>query len=317
VLHLRLHVPPELTTQVRDGLEKSAVATNISIHPGTGHSPKGDLLLVDVAREAASDVLDWLRELGIEERGSIAGETVDLTLSPGARNANRAAPGSGSDAVIWESMAKLVREETSLNYSYLVFFAIATMLAGIAVLLDSAILVVGAMIVGPEFGAVAGLCLGAVRRNPRMLRKSALALVVGFPVGILATVALTGLLTGLGIVDQSFLIRPRPQTSFIFNPDAMSFVVAFLAGVAGMLALTSDKSGAVIGVLVSVTTIPAAGNAAVALSYGEPGQAWQSVEQLLLNLLGIFLAGTATLLLQQVVWRRVGSRRNRRFLPSV
>ena len=128
--------------------------------------------------------------------------------------------------------------------------------------------------------------------------------------------ALTGLLTGLGLVDQSYLIRPRPQTSFIFNPDAMSFVVAFLAGVAGMLALTSEKSGAVIGVLVSVTTIPAAGNAAVALTYGEPGQALRSAEQLVLNLLGILVAGTATLLLQQTIWRRVGSRRNRRFLPS-
>jgi uncharacterized hydrophobic protein (TIGR00271 family) len=129
-------------------------------------------------------------------------------------------------------------------------------------------------------------------------------------------VALTGLLTGLGLVDQSYLTRPRPQTSFIFNPDAMSFVVAFLAGVAGMLALTSDKSGAVIGVLVSVTTIPAAGNAAVALTYGEPRQAWESAVQLVLNLGGIFVAGATTLLLQQLIWRRVGSRRNRRFLPT-
>ena len=131
MLHLRLHVPPELTVRIRDGLEQSAIATNISVHPGAGHSPAGDLLLVDVAREAASDVLDWLRELGVEQRGSIAGEAVDLTMSPGARAANRTAPGSGSDAVVWESMAELVRDETSLNYSYLIFFAVATMLAGI------------------------------------------------------------------------------------------------------------------------------------------------------------------------------------------
>jgi uncharacterized hydrophobic protein (TIGR00271 family) len=128
---------------------------------------------------------------------------------------------------------------------------------------------------------------------------------------MLATVALVGLLTVLGLIDSSSLARPRPQTSFIYNPDAMSFVVAFLAGVAGMLALTSAKSGAVIGVLVSVTTIPAAGDAAVAAAYGEFGQAAQSFVQLLLNLFGIFVAGVLTLFAQQRAWHRIRVRRRR------
>ncbi len=183
------------------------------------------------------------------------------------------------------------------------------MLAGIAVLLDSAILVVGAMIVGPEFGALAGLCTGTVRRSWDLVRRSALALVVGFPVGIFATVLLTWFVTAIGLVDETYLTRPRPQTSFIFNPDAMSFVIALLAGVAGMLALTSAKSGAVIGVLVSVTTIPAAGNVGVALAYGERHQAWTSFEQLVTNLGGILVAGVLTLLVQLAAWRHVGRRK--------
>ena len=50
------------------------------------------------------------------------------------------------------------------------------------------------------------------------------------------------------------LTGPRPDTAFIYQPDVLSFVVAFLAGVAGMLSLTSAKSGALVGVLISVTT---------------------------------------------------------------
>lgn len=118
-------------------------------------------------------------------------------------------------------------------------------------------------------------------------------------------------MTVLGLIDSERLFEPRPQTEFIYLPDAMSFVVAFLAGIAGMQALTSAKSGAVLGVLVSVTTIPAAGNIAVALAYGlsrapdEPrsryfDQAWTSTEQLALNLLGIVL----TLALQYRLSRR-------------
>lgn len=52
-----------------------------------------------------------------------------------------------------------------------------------------------------------------------------------------------------------------------------------------------------------MTTVPAGANAAVALSYGEVGQMWGSIEQLLLNLFGIMLAGTLTLYGQKMLWR--------------
>ena len=64
----------------------------------------------------------------------------------------------------------------------------------------------------------------------------------------------------------------HPLTGFISNPDFFSFFVAFVAGVAGILSLTSAKSGALIGVLISVTTIPAAANIGVAAAYGDWGR---------------------------------------------
>jgi uncharacterized hydrophobic protein (TIGR00271 family) len=92
------------------------------------------------------------------------------------------------------------------------------------------------------------------------------------------------------------LIAERPLTSFIWKPDALSWIVGFLAGIAGMLALTSAKSGALVGVLISVTTIPAAANAAVALAYWVPSEAIGSAVQLVINLSAIVVAGTLTLL---------------------
>jgi uncharacterized hydrophobic protein (TIGR00271 family) len=90
----------------------------------------------------------------------------------------------------------------------------------------------------------------------------------------------------------------------VYAPDAFSFVVAVLAGIAGTLSLTSAKSGALVGVAISVTTVPAAANAAIALAYGDMGQTVGSTNQLLLNLLGIILAGTSTLLFQKWLWRK-------------
>ena len=319
MLHLRLISPTDCTVAARTLLAEHPAVTNVVLLPGAGQQPEGDLILADVAREAASDVLGRLTGLGLPERGSIAVDGVDLALSAAADTAKDNAPGEGSDAVVWEDLAARTREESSLSIGYLVFFSVATMLAGIAVLLDSAILVIGAMIVGPEFGAVAGICAGIVLGRWAETRRSLIALAVGFPVGIVATILSTWLLTGLGLIDSGALFEPRPQTEFIYLPDAMSFVVAFLAGIAGMLALTSAKSGAVIGVLVSVTTIPAAGNIAVALAESlaldpaEPRsryleQAWTSTGQLLLNLLGLLAAGVLTLWLQQRLWHRIRHR---------
>ena len=63
-----------------------------------------------------------------------------------------------------------------------------------------------------------------------------------------------------------------------------------------MLALTSAKSGALVGVLISVTTIPAAANAAVAIAYWVPSEAIGSVIQLVITCLPSLLPGTLTLL---------------------
>ena len=81
------------------------------------------------------------------------------------------------------------------------------------------------------------------------------------------------------------------------QPDALSWIVGFLAGVAGVLAPTSAKSGALVGVLISVTTVPAAANAAVALAYWVPSKAIDSSVQLLINLASITSAGVLTFLI--------------------
>ncbi len=120
---------------------------------------------------------------------------------------------------------------------------------------------------------------------------------------IAIAVVATLIARAVGLVDPEMLDTEHPFTSFISSPDTFSFVVAFLAGIAGILSLTSAKSGALIGVLISVTTVPAAGNAAVALALGDPATAFGSALQLAVNLSGMIVAGTLTLLLQRRLWR--------------
>jgi Domain of unknown function (DUF389) len=66
-----------------------------------------------------------------------------------------------------------------------------------------------------------------------------------------------------------------------------------------MLSLTSAKSGALVGVLISVTTMPAASNIGVAAAHGDWSDALGAALQLGLNLGGIVLAGVFTLFVQR------------------
>lgn len=304
MLHLRLIVPADRTDEVVSTVEKTVGTTHLAVIPGAARDPAGDLVMCDVAREAGDDLINALRALGIDECGSISVENIDLSLSTRAANAEKEAPGEAADAVLWEQLSEATHEESTLSVTYIAFLSLATMIAACGVVLDNAILIVGAMAVGPEFGPLAGFCTALVQRAPRLAWRSFVALIVGFAAAMAVTVAFSLFMDATNLFTETMLAAKRPNTGFIYAPDRLSFVVAVLAGAAGMLSLTSAKSGALVGVAISVTTVPAAANAAVALSYGQVKQTWGSSEQLLLNLLGIVVAGTLTLLAQKYLWAK-------------
>ncbi|MFF7373958.1 DUF389 domain-containing protein [Streptomyces massasporeus] len=304
MLHLRLITPSDRTDEVVLLVEKTVGTTHLVVLPGAARDPAGDVVMCDVAREAGDELLAGLRELGIDTTGSIAVESIDLSLSERADKAEADAPGEGADAVLWEHLSDATHEESTLSVTYLAFLTLATMIAACGVVLDNAILIVGAMAVGPEFGPLAGICTAIVQRAPRLALRSLIALLVGFAVAMATTVLFSLFMDAVGLFTEARLEADRPNTGFIYAPDWFSFVVAVLAGIAGTLSLTSAKSGALVGVAISVTTVPAAANAAVALSYGDTSQTWGSTQQLLLNLLGIIVAGTVTLLAQKWFWSK-------------
>ncbi|WP_030262896.1 DUF389 domain-containing protein [Streptomyces violens] len=304
MLHLRLIVPADRTDEVVALLEKTVGTAHLVVLAGAARSPAGDVITCDVAREAGDGLLRELRERGIDDCGSIAVEHIDLSLSQRAVQAEEDAPGEGADAVLWEQLSDATHEESTLTVTYIAFLTLATMIAACGVVLDNAILIVGAMAVGPEFGPLAGICTAVVQRAPRLAWRSLVALVAGFAVAMILTVGFSYLMDAMDLFTYDKFEADRPNTSFIWQPDLMSFVVALLAGIAGTLSLTSAKSGALVGVAISVTTVPAASNAAVAFLYGDYAQTWGSSGQLLLNLAGIVVAGTLTLATQKYLWGR-------------
>jgi uncharacterized hydrophobic protein (TIGR00271 family) len=310
MMHLRVISPVDTTDAALTRLRAAGV-TNLVVHRGAAVEPQGDVIIADVTRDAASGVVDLLRDLGLNEHGSIALDEVALEISHATEKAEASAP-AASDAVIWQQVEQRTGDEARLSATYVTFMIVATLIASFGVLLDQPILIVGAMVVGPEFGPLAALCVGIVRGRWRLAARSGVALVTGFVIGMLATVLTTLLFDALGLIDRSMLLADRPLTDFIWRPDALSWVIAALAGVAGLLSLTAAKSGALIGVVISVTTVPAAANASVAVAYGIPEEALGSLAQLGINLAAIVVGGVTTLLVQRLTRRGGAARLSRR-----
>jgi uncharacterized hydrophobic protein (TIGR00271 family) len=313
VVHLRILAPPHSAGRALELLEADGSVTNVVHLPGAAHKPAGDVILCDVAREDASVIIADLKRLDIPAEGSITLEHVETQISKAAERAEENAPGLPSDAVVWEDVESRTSEDTQLSASFLAFMVVAMQIAAVGILLDQPILVIGAMVVGPEFGPLAGICVAVVEMRGGLARRSIAALAVGFPLGIAVATVATLLFRAAGLVPDDFAPDDHPLTGFISQPDFLSFFVAFVAGIAGVLSLTSAKSGALIGVLVSVTTIPAASNVGVAAAFGDWGEASGALAQLAINLFAILLAGVTTLYLQRRVYlsRRREHRRRR------
>jgi uncharacterized hydrophobic protein (TIGR00271 family) len=309
MLRLRLTCPSTLTDDVLQDLKKDPAVTALVVVPGAAVQPAGDLITAELPREAANEIVDSLRELGVHHQGSIHLEPVRTWISRSGFEAERRTPGSSADAVVWADVTQQAYEQSELKWTYLSFMTMATMIAAIAVVLDSQILVIGAMVLGPEFVAVAALGLALVRRRYSLGLLAARTLVVGFLVAICVTALAALAARELGWIVEEDITGPRPGTAFIYTPDKWSFIVAIIAAAAGVLSLTSAKVGGLSGVFISVTTVPAAGNVALGLTFGVGHEIWGSTLQLAVNLTGMAVAGWLTLAIQQAVWRRMSERR--------
>jgi uncharacterized hydrophobic protein (TIGR00271 family) len=205
---------------------------------------------------------------------------------------------------VWEEVESRTSEEAQLSGSYLTFIVLATLIASVGLLLDSPILIVGAMVVGPEFGPIAGFCVALVEKQGKLASRSLSALGIGFLLAIAVTYLAGLAFRATGVAPKDFSFAHSTFAHAISNPDFFAFFVALCAGVAGMLSLTTAKSGALIGVLISVTTIPSAAAIALAAAYRDADAFAGSAAQLAVNLTMIVVAGLATLSIQRLLYQR-------------
>ncbi|MFE7927439.1 DUF389 domain-containing protein [Streptomyces sp. NPDC057456] len=309
MIRVRAVCPPDLTERAMALLDAEPCVLNLHLQPGRVRNPDGDAIQCDVLTGAANEVLHGLRDLGLERRGSIVLDPVDTAFSDLATQVWAKELGGRLRAPVWEQVEARIRAEGSYPPSFYLFLVIAGLIGAVGIITNSQILIVAAMVVGPEYGAITSVALGIDQQALPRIRQGLLALLVGFLLAVAATLLFALLVRGLGLQPEAFERGVRPVSNLINTPNFFSAVVAVLAGVVGIVSLTEARTSALLGVFISVTTIPAGADIGVSVAFGSWDEARGSLFQLLLNIVVLILVGTGTLKCQRAIWRRVSERR--------
>lgn len=307
LIHFRMVMPSALTQPAVDLLAPHDRVLNLVV-VRSAQVPDGDVLECDVLKGAANGVLGDLRALGVDRAGAIAVDDVDLMFSRHAEQIEADQPSALVHTPLWAAVEAHIRAEGTYAPSFYLFLVIAGLIGSVGIMTNSQILIVAAMVVGPEYNAITSVALGLDRRNRRRVWEGLRALTAGFVVAIVVTLGFAALARGAGLQSAAFEAGLRPVSHLIDTPDFFSVVVAFLAGVVGIVSLTEARGSALLGVFISVTTIPAASDIAVSLAFSDWSQARGSLLQLLLNVFVLIVVGVLTLRLQRRLWRRAARR---------
>ena len=180
---------------------------------------------------------------------------------------------------------------------YLVFMAVAGVIASFGVIEQDQILIIGAMAVAPDLLPITATCTGLVLRR-RASDSPRLGLAAG---GARRGVHLRrgghGFLNLLDLLPHEFDIHQVGLTSQQ-HVSAETILVALAAGVAGMLAVETRASMGV-GVAISVTTIPAAAFLGVAAGVGQFSKSLGALGVLGTNIAMMLVGGSIALAVQR------------------
>ena len=97
----------------------------------------------------------------------------------------------------------------------------------------------------------------------------------------------------------------RAAETISSGPSMRATVIALVAGAAGVLALAIEKTATMVGVFISVTTVPAAGNLALGLAFANSDEILGSLAQLGINVACMLVSGVAVMALMRTAWPRI------------
>jgi len=260
------------------------------------------LAFVPTESENVESLVDDLRTLGVHRDGYVTVSELETVVSD--RFERRQHANATGEGAIEETNSRIAREElraraaevAPITTNYVVFTVVSTIIATAGLLTDSAAVVVGSMVIAPLIGPPIAASVGSILDDDELFRTSVRAQFAGLLIAVGSAAAFAALLRATLLPHAE--IQLIAQVAERINPGALALVVAFGAGVAGAMSLTSTTSVALVGVAIAVALIPPAATVGLGLAYGDLTAAVSAGILVLINVLSINVASLATLWVQ-------------------
>jgi uncharacterized hydrophobic protein (TIGR00271 family) len=294
MLHLRVFGPAPMMERVAESVSALVGADHVT-RADAGDGAGQALVTADVDPDAADAALHVLTSLGVPT------EDVWLLRLEGLQPGRRRRRHEGG-AVVWADLLGQAGEHARPVGRFLMLMAIAGIIAAYGVIYSNGILIVGAMAVSPDFLPIAATCIGLVARRRRLVARAFWTLTAGLGTAGVVAGALTAFLDLVDLLPSSFHVGENALQG-LTTVNSSTVAVAFVAGIAGLLALET-RAAAAVGVAISVTTIPASAYLGVAAAVGEVGKASGALAVLGINVAMLLVGGSLTLATQQALTRR-------------
>lgn len=201
-------------------------------------------------------------------------------------------------------LRETMRDSARPGANFFVLIVLSSIIATLGLLLNSAAVVIGAMLVAPLMSPILGFSLGMVLADVRLVRLSIESMFKGVALALVLALVI-GLASPLKALTEEIMMRTQPTL--------IDLAVALASGMAGAYAISRrEVSAALPGVAISAALMPPLSVAGLGVALGEPQVAGGAFLLFTANIAAISLAGVIVFLLLGVrsqTWQPETNRR--------
>ncbi len=188
----------------------------------------------------------------------------------------------------YASLFASLREEAAISATFMTLLILATLIATLGLFIDSASVIIGAMLLAPLMQPIVSLAMGLLRQDVSLQSSAAKSIAVGVA-SVLASAAVVTWLTPMHKLTAEMAGR--------LSPTLLDLFVAVVSGAAAAYAKSNEKiSSSLAGVAIAVALVPPIAVAGIGIGWGDWSMFVSSFLLFVTNLAGIVLAAAVTFL---------------------
>lgn len=190
----------------------------------------------------------------------------------------------------YQNLFATLREEGRMSASFLILMLLSSILVTIGLYLNSASVIIGAMLLAPLMNPIVAFSMGMLRQDIALLVGSLKTIGVGVLVTLLTSAFIAWVLPFEHITQE---MAGR------IKPSILDMIVAIVSGMAAAYVKNNDKLSATIaGVAIAVALVPPIATAGIGLGWGDWMMSYQAFLLFLTNLVGISFAASVVFFIQ-------------------